>query len=70
MKEKELDNMEKKQCPTHVAEPVSEYGAYARHRDNGEVSQMITQATLEEECIALSESKNRILEKVHNHFRK
>ncbi|MCS2582916.1 hypothetical protein NXY00_05520 [Bacteroides sp. BFG-551] len=70
MKKKESDNIEKKQCPTHVAEPVSEYGAYARRRDNAEVSLMITQETLDEECIALSESKNRILEKVHNHFRK
>lgn len=42
MKKKESDNIEKKQCSTHVAEPVSEYGAYARRRDNAEVSQMIT----------------------------
>ncbi|TRX46771.1 hypothetical protein FNW54_04790 [Bacteroides sp. HF-5092] len=70
MKKKESNDIEKGQCPTHVSEPVSEYGVSAHRRDTEKVSQMMTQKMLDEECITLSESRSRILKKVHNYFRK
>lgn len=70
MKKKESNDIEKRQYPTHVSEPVSEYGVSAHRRDAEEASRMITQKILDEECITLSESRNRIFEMVHNYFHK
>lgn len=71
MKKRESNDIEKRQRPTHVSEPVSEYGVSAHRRDTEKASQMITQKMLDEECITLLESRSRILKKkVHNYFRK
>lgn len=47
-----------------------EMACYQRRAVRDGVTRFVSQSTLEEECLSLAESKKRMVEKVHNHFRK
>lgn len=42
---------------------------YQRSANSDGGTRMISQKTIDEECISLEESKKRMTEKIHNHFR-
>ena len=48
-----------------VEEPVI---IYQCHLSETGVTQIVTQAELDTECLTLQESKKRMIEKIHRHF--
>lgn len=46
-----------------------ELAYYQRSANSEGVTRMVSQKTLDEECMSLEESKKRMMEKIHNHFR-
>lgn len=62
--------MKKKNKSDEKISVAREEAAYYQHRsDKVGVTRMISQKTLDEECMTLAESKDLLLKKVHNHFR-
>ena len=47
-----------------------EMTSYQHRTDKIGVTRMISQTVLDEECMTITESKGRILEKIHNQFNK
>lgn len=62
--------MKKKNKSDEEISAVREEAVYYQCRGNKEgIVRMISQKTLDEECMTLAESRELILKKVHNHFR-
>lgn len=63
MKEKKYKDLGNKDIL--AKEPIM---MYQRNLSDNGVTRMISKAALQQECLSLEESKNKILDKVHRHF--